>query len=153
MNSSSVRLTHPLFVGIGIATALFFSFCAIAAWYSGQGIVSPFFLLFVILGLYVWLNAGETEINDLHIRHRSAFGTHALRWDAVTAVEFDPQGQAVLFRGRNKQLVIPGVAAWPRAQRELALQLLDNQIQHRSLEVRDNLWAAYQWSKNTREAL
>jgi hypothetical protein len=153
MSSSSVRLTHPLFVGIGIITTLFFSFCAIASWLTGQGSVSPFFLIFVALGLYTWLNAGETQINDLHIRHRSHFGTHSLRWDEVTAVEFDPQGQAVLFRGKNKQLVVPGVAAWPRAQREAALQLLDNQIQRLSIEVRDNLWAAYQWSKNTREPL
>jgi hypothetical protein len=153
MSNTSVQLPHRLFAGIGIITILFFSFCAIASWFSGQGKVSPFFLLFVVVGLYVWLGAGETEINYLLVRHRSYLGTHSIRWDEVTAIEFDPQGQAVLLRGSNKQVVIPGVAAWPRRRRMLALQLLDDQVQHRAVEVRKDPWVVYKWSKNSRETL
>jgi hypothetical protein len=151
MTSSFVFLKHRLFAWIGIVTAGFFTFCAVASWYSGQGSVSPFFLIFVGMGLYVWLTAGETEISDVHVRHRSYLATHSIRWDEVAAVEFDPQGQAVRLRGRDKQLVIPGIASWPQNQRALALQLLKTHIQQRAIETRENPWIVYQWSKNTRE--
>ncbi len=151
MQQQTIRLPHRLFSGIGIITVLFFSFCAVASWMSGQGGVSPFFLIFVALGLYVWLTAGETELNYLQIRHRTLLATHSIRWDDVVMIELDPQGQAVMYKGQDKRLVLPGIAAWPRHQRAAALALMDEQIKRYHIDMREGAWTAYKWSKNTRE--
>jgi len=151
MNQQAIRLPHRLFSSIGIIAVLFFTFCAIASWMSGQGNASPFFLIFVALGLYVWLTAGETELNYLQVRHITLLATHSIGWDEVVMIELDPQGQAIIFRGQNKHLVLPGIAAWPRNHRASALELMDEQIKRYNIEIRESAWAAYKWSKNTRE--
>lgn len=153
MSRPIAYLSHAAYGAIGLVSALFFVFCAVAAWMSGQGAVSPFFLMFVALGTYVWLSAGETEINELQIRHRSIFGTHSIRWDEVVVVEVDSQGQVFVFKGAGKRLVVPGILTWPRRLRATAMALLDEQIEQRQIEVRESVWAAYKRSKNTREPL
>ncbi|GAB4190749.1 MAG: hypothetical protein OHK0022_03810 [Roseiflexaceae bacterium] len=151
MINQPIRITHPMIAAIGIVSILFFSFMAALSWRNGEGNIALVFLLFVALGLYVWLTAGETEMNSLHIRRRAYLGTYAMRWDEVTVVEFDPDGQGILLRGDQKKLAIPGIIYWPGAQREAGLRFLHEQAERQGIPVRDNPWAGFHRSKNTRE--
>jgi len=96
-------------VWIGAIDIVFFLACAVGAWASGQEEVSPWFLAFVPLGLYLVVVGRERlVVNAEVIERRTAFNTYRMRFDEIQMVETDAQMNAVVVRGPDKQLVIYG---------------------------------------------
>lgn len=151
MKQYPIQFSHRTPSIIGVITMAFFLFCAIAAWLSGQGAVSPFFLLFVAMGFITWFNSGETTIDHIRIRHIAKTSASSIYWNEVTEIRVDYQQQAMIFRGQNKQVATYGVAYWPQRMREEALLFLQEQIEQHNIPVIQDAWAPYKFSKNARE--
>lgn len=149
--TETIRLPHRFPIALGLVCAAFFGFCAVMAWRSGQGEVTPVFLAFVLMGLYLALSSGVTELDPVRVRHRSALGSYAIAWHEVVQIEVDPQHQALLFRGRDKQVVTLGGAYWPRARRDAAYALMEAKARELDIPIVESARTIVSWSRGTRE--
>ena len=145
-----LRVAHRLVILIGWITVLMFTFFTILSLTTRQAAVVPIFLFFVGLGLLLLLIYGTTEWDSQYIRYRAIIGQYEIPWDIVTDIEMDPQGTNLVFKGRGRQLVIPGPFFWSGRDKHQALRLLHTQIQQRRIVVRETAWAAFKYSKKTK---
>jgi hypothetical protein len=131
-------------------TIAFFTFCAVASWQAGQGSVTPFFLIFVLMGIAVLLFAGPVEMDAFAITCRTPLGRHQLRWDEVQSVEMDEGGQALVFHAARKQLAVPGPAYWLGRHKHAMTELLERELTRRQLPFEYNPRAVFALSRHTR---
>ena len=132
---------------LGIAL---FSALAVFALFSNESkLLSLGFLGFAALNLYCIVAVGPVVLDEQQIMGRCAIGTFQILWDEVIAIDKDPRDIGVVFRGRDKRLVIPGPRYWGRS-REAAWTFVKAQARARELTIHQTVWAAYGWSRGVR---
>ncbi len=142
------RPTHARVIAwVSIA---FFLFCAVMAWRAGQGDVSPFFLLFVVLGIYLLVSVGTVEITPAFVTYKTPWATYAISWDEVERVEIDAQRGALALIGDNKRVVTIGPAYWSGKDKRQLLALFKATIEKRSIPIISTQKVLFKLSKNAR---
>ena len=135
---------------IGYGCIVLFSLAAFLSWLAGGGKLSPFFLLFALLGLLCLLWYGSVEADEYVITYILPLGRFEIRWDEVESVEVDGQGHAMVFVGEQKRLPIMGPAYWGRGNKEELAMLITDQMEKRHIPFRHTQKAPYRLPKNTR---
>ncbi len=140
-------LSYKIIAWIGI---VFFMFCAIMSWLSGQGNVSPWFLPFVALGIYMLLSLSHLELNEEKIAVVAPFAKYEIRWDEVEWVETSQQGTLVFHGIRQKRLVFAPPSFWSGADKPAMYKFLVSQLEQRKLLPVPSNTADYKTQKNVR---
>ena len=149
--NTAYRIGHWPVQLIGYGCACFVGVLAYSALISQQFTVAFFALPWLLLSLYLGLRTGHTTITDALILHECPLGHYRIAWDDLTEIEYDRQGNCWIFHGRDQRLVIPGRIFWTGSQKYQAQQLVDGQIERRSIPVRESISAPYKISHNTRQ--
>jgi hypothetical protein len=100
--------THGFIKIVGFVGAALFSLGAFMAWLAGQGSVSPGLLVMAAIGLLLPLLSGSVEADDYFITCVMPLWKFEIRWDEVSYIEIDREGQALVFVGEQKRLSIWG---------------------------------------------
>ena len=152
------NLTQPL-VGkptyarvVGWVCIVFSLFCAAMSWRAGQGNVSPYFLLFVLLGIYLVVSVGIVEITPDYVAYKTPWATYAISWDEVERIEIDAEGGALVFAGANKRVVTIGPAYWSGKDKLELMALIYATVEKRKILVVPTQAALLKLSKNTKVA-
>jgi hypothetical protein len=144
-----LRVKPHVFVKvIGYGSILLFTFAAFMSWLTGGGIVSPFLLLFALLGVLCLLLYGPIEADEYVITSILPVGHFEIRWDELIYVEVD--GYALVFVGDEKRLPIAGPTFWAQENKEAMIELITAQIEKRQIPLRYSRKASYRLPKNTR---
>ena len=128
----------------------FFMFCFVASWRAGQSNVSPWFLIFVGMGVLMLCNASHIKFTEKTISVFSPFAEYQLAWEKIDWIEHGNQGTLVLHGQGNKRLVIPSAAMWSGAAKPSAYKFLGDQIEEREITVVPSSTAEYKIHKNVR---
>ena len=128
----------------------FFLFCAVMSWRAGQGDVSPVFLLFVTLGIYLLVSVGTVEITPAFVTYKTLWATYAISWDEVERIEIDAQRGALALLGDNKRVVTIGPAYWSGKDKHQLLALFKATIEKRNIPVVSTQAVLFKLSKNTK---
>ena len=149
-NNRVLYVNHWLTKFIGLLAAIMFTFFIIVAFDATK----PLYLLALVgfagLGIFVFLLYGKTGMDSCTIIHVSTFGRFEIKWEEIQAIELDAQGNAIVFKGDNKQLVVPGQVFWSGKDKKQMVALYNAQIDRRNIKVRATASAAFALSKNTR---
>jgi hypothetical protein len=145
-----LTVNHWIPKGIGIFGALFFLFGAIGGFYTKQPLVGIFFLIFSAYSFFVFLLYGKTEMDKKAILQKSIIGSFKIKWYEVKGIEVDAGGNSIVFKGENKQLVIPGRSFWTGKDKKQMIELFNAQIEEKGLAVKYDTWAEFALSRNTR---
>jgi hypothetical protein len=137
---------------IGWVCIVFFLFCAVASYSAGQGSVSPFFLLFVALGVFLILITGELSMSSEEIIYTTPLAKYQMKWDEVKKVEIDLQGGGLVFyaNDRNKRMAVLGPGYWSGPDKQNLAKLLSDEMEKRQIPMEQTPRAAYTMSKNTK---
>jgi hypothetical protein len=117
---------------------------------AGQGNVSPYFLIFVALGVYLLVSVGSVEINPDFVTYRTPLASYTISWDEVERIEIDAQGGAMVFAGANKRVVTIGPAYWAGKDKQQLQALLYATLEKRNIPVIPTQAALFKLSKNTK---
>ena len=82
--------------------------------------------------------------------HKNLFGKFSIAWREVNQIEKDSMGNAIVFVGQGKRLVIPGQIFWFGRNKKVMKALFEDQISKRSIPIQQKESATYTVSKNTR---
>ncbi|HKE57380.1 MAG TPA: hypothetical protein VKB46_11780 [Pyrinomonadaceae bacterium] len=137
---------------VGWVCIAFSLFCAVMSWRAGQGNVSPYFLLFGLLGVYLVASVGTVEITPDYITYKTPLATYAIRWDEVERIEIDAQGGALVFAGANKRVVTIGPSYWSGKDKPELMALIYATVDKRKILVIPTQSALIKLSKNTKVA-
>lgn len=139
-------LGYKIIAWIGI---VFFLFCAVMSWFSGQGNISPFFLIFVAISITMLLIASKIEISSEAITVFSLYAAYKINWDEINRIELGHQGTFV-FSGHNKRLVVPAGTWWTGKKKKEAYDYMLNEIEIREFTIKDSFASDYKIHKNTK---
>ena len=148
-NSTPLQVRHWLTQFIGLLFAAFFAFISVITW--GQGLLTSIILILLsFLGLLLFGLYGQTIMDDSLVFHRNFFGKFSIALNEVNQIEMDSMGNAIVFVGQGKRLVIPGQIFWFGRNKKAMKTLFEDQIAKRSIPTHHKESAAYTVSKNTR---
>ena len=133
----------------GIACIVIGTFAAVMSWRAGQVKVSPLFLVFVALGVYLVLCAGHVTVDRTFIAVTTYIGRYQLPWNEVKRVEVSASGTLV-FHGQGKRLVFPPAWLWSGPDKRALYVLIVDQLRARSLIPERSTTADYKTHKNVR---
>jgi len=145
-----LSVNHRWLRGLGVAGTVIFLCIAIFFFYTHQSTDAECFLILVVLSLIPFLVYGTTEMDEQTITSQSLIGRYRIKWSEVKRIEMDDTEGGIVFKGDNKQLVIPGRFFWSGLDKAQMSDLFDQQVKARKLDVKRNFLAAYVFSKNTR---
>lgn len=148
---SPLRISHPLLQVVGWSTLLLFSSVALVAGINQRWLAALLLLAFALLGALLLLTTGVTEITDDHVTHIAPLGARRISWADVEHVVFDPGGRRIVFSGRERQLVIPGMRFWSGQSKHAAIDLIDQRLRQLQIPVRNAPWGPFQRSRDSRE--
>jgi hypothetical protein len=143
VNSTSVKVVAWICI-------TFFLFCAVMSWRAGQGRLSPFFLIFVALGIYLLLFSGSVEMDRQTVTYRTPLAQYHIGWDEVSHIEIDRQGGNIVFCGANKRLAALGPMFWTGKDKMEMLMLVASQLDERGIKTHQTEKAMFRRSKNTK---
>jgi hypothetical protein len=149
-NGHILSVNHPLVRGIGIVGIVVFLAFAGLSFYNHQQTEAACFLILAALSLIPFLVYGTTEMDEQAITSHSIIGNYRIRWNEVKHIELDNSEGGIVFKGDGKQLVIPGRFFWSGEDKKQMVELFDQQVKTRKLEIKESFLAAYAFSKNTR---
>lgn len=129
---------------------IFFLFCAVMAWRAGQGYVSPLFLLFVCLGLFLLVTASSIKATPEYISVLSPFAEYRMYWDEVEWLEEGSQGTLVVHGKGEKRLVLPSTAYWSGPQKSEMFEFIDSQLEKLETAIISSIAADYKMHKNVK---
>jgi len=93
---------------------------------------------------------GTTEMDEKAITSRSLIEGYRIKWSEVKRIEMDNSEGGIVFKGDDKQLVIPGRFFWSGKDKKQTVSFFDAQVEQKHLEVKESFLAAYARSRNTR---
>ncbi len=129
--------------------AVFFLFLTVIAGREALWLGVLFFSLVALLFIYVLSFLAPVTFNQETIQYTVWHRRFQIRWDEITEIEFDRQGNAIVFRGNGKQMVIPGFLMYSQTQSNALAVLLDNQVQKQQIQTKESWKAPYRRQKNT----
>ena len=134
---------------IGIA---FFLFCAVASYLAGQEEVSPFFLCFVAMGIYLILATGQLSMNSEEIIYMTPLAKYQMKWGEVEAVEMDLKRGSLVFYSdnRNKCLAVLGPHYWSGDEKYAMSRFLSKEMEKHQIKPKVTAKAAFKMSKNSK---
>jgi hypothetical protein len=151
INSTQPLVGKPTYARIvSWACIGFFLFCAVMSWRAGQGNVSPYFLIFVAMGIYLLVTVGTVEITSDFVTYKTPWATYAIRWEEVERIEIDALGGALVFAGTNKRVVTIGPAYWSGKDKQQLIALFRATAERRNIPVVPTQAALFKLSKNTK---
>jgi hypothetical protein len=135
---------------VGWATLVLCALCIVGAGTADEYWAMAVFALFGLIGLYMVLGAGRFDMDADGVRHHSAFGSWAIRWDEITRVEIGIVDGTFVFSGDDKRFVLSPSGWWSGLDTGAALEFLIAQLRARDLPPQPSKTAAYKIMKNTR---
>ena len=138
-----LRVLASLFVAFSL-------FGAVMAWRAGQGNVSPWFLVFGAIGVYLLLDTGSIEMDAKTIKYRTPLAQYQIEWDEVTQIQVDRGGGNMVFFGKDKRLATIGPTFWSGKDKLEMLILADEQIKKHGVETQVTNKAMFRLSKGTK---
>ncbi len=141
------------YVALALIALFFLLLAAISGWQElWPGVL--FFLAAAALSIYTLSLLAPVTFDRETIHYALWRRRYQIRWDEITEIEFDPQGNAIAFRsGGGKQMVIPGFLMYSQAQSKAIGALLDNQKQKWDIQATESWKAAFRRQRNTRTNL
>jgi hypothetical protein len=113
--------------------------------------MSPFFGLFVLLGILFVIGVGTIEIDPAGITHHAWFGRYRMEWGEIRRIEQDPTGGWIVLYGENKRLAIPGPPTWSGKQKAILYLYFQHEIGKHEIKMVESVWANFKiFNKNTR---
>jgi hypothetical protein len=156
-NSSPPSLNlNPLQVGhwptrvLGLVGTIAFTISAVISFNVGELTPTIIFSALAVYSLFMFLSFGSTSMDSLRIQHRSSFGFFEIQWNEVEAIETDTLGNAVVFKGVGKQLVLPGFIFWAGKDRLEMIRLFQRVVKERRIPLQVAPLAMFAVSRNTR---
>lgn len=104
------------------------------------------FVLALLGGVFVFC-LGPIHVGQTAIWETALVGCHGMRWDEVIEVEYNPT--AIVFYGKNKQLVILGPSMWSAKERATALPILNALLSEKHIECAYNARAEWRRTRNS----
>jgi len=153
LNTSNAQLlvVKPFWLRvIAWVCIIFFLACTFFSWRARAGWAPLLFLGFVLLGVFILLFTGTVEMDDDQINYRTSFNTYRIRWDEVTKIELDSQGNSMVFFGDDKQLNVVGPAYWTGKNKGAVNRLIGRQAQRYNIRVEISSKAMYRRMRNTK---
>ena len=148
-NTTCLRVRHLLSQAIGVVSAALSTFFTVITW--GQSVPASLVLIaFAGLGVLVFALYGQTQMDSIAITQRSLLGQFRIAWDEVKEIDTDSMGNAIVFKGDDKKLVILGRPFWAGRDKAAMKAFLDEQIEDRRIPVRRTELATYAISRNVR---
>ncbi|GIU00196.1 hypothetical protein TSL6_07020 [Sulfurovum sp. TSL6] len=150
MKSKELRVglfVYKIIVWVGI---VFFLFCAVMAWRAGQGYVSPLFLLFACIGVFLLFMASSIKSTSEYISVLSPFAEYRIYWDEVEWIEEGNQGTLVIHGKGEKRLVLPSPTYWSGPQKSEMFEFMDSQLENLEIEILETISADYKVHKNVK---
>ena len=134
---------------IGVVGTLFFAGCAVGAMLARQYPPSAIFAFFFCMSAYMIVSAGDFEISERDITHRTLFSTFRMAWAQVKKIELGTQG-SIILHGENRRFVLAPPAFWSGKQKHEALGFLRKTIEQLGVESYSSYAADYKTHKNVR---
>ncbi len=128
----------------------FFLFAAVMSWKAGQKSVTPFFLLFVGLGVFILSTVSHIKFTNDVVSVFSPFSEYRLKWEEIERVEYGTQGTLVLHASPKKRLVIPPSSMWSGSQKAEAYMYMIKIIESYSVDIALSNLADYKTQKNVK---
>lgn len=150
MKSKELRAGLLVYKIIAWVCIVFFLFCAVMAWRAGQGYVSPLFLLFVFLGLFLLFMASSIKSTPEYISVLSPFSEYRIYWDEIEWVEEGNQGTLVVHGKGEKRLVIPSSKYWSGPQKYNMFEFMNSQLENLEIAIISSTSADYKVHKNVK---
>lgn len=116
------------------ACVAFFTFCTIMSWRAGQGHVSPWFVLFILLAVPVLLFTGPITFSPEMLKVTAPVGRFEVRWRDIDRIETG-QSSIVFFAGEAR-IGIPTPNWWAGPNRETLWKMIETLVRERQLEMR-----------------
>ncbi len=150
MKSKELRVGLLVYKIIAWICIVFFLFCAVMAWSAGQGYVSPLFLLFASLGVFLLFMASSIKSTYEYISVLSPFTEYRLYWNEVECVEEGNQGTLVIHGKGEKRLVLPSPAYWSGPQKSEMFEFMDSKFEDLEITEVSSISADYKVHKNVK---
>ena len=134
---------------LGGIVAIGFALFALFALSAGNVTATLLFVVIAIAGgILAYMAAGTIEMNTETITLQQRGQRDRIRWDEVSVIE--KTGDTLIFKGKDKYLVLIEPMWWRGPDRAAMMKLLSTQIKQRALPVRSNILATLKRSHNTR---
>lgn len=128
----------------------FFLFAAVMSWTAGQKSVTPFFLLFVGLGVFILATVSHIKFTNEAISVFSPFSEYRMKWKEIERVEYGTQGTLVLHANPKKRLVIPPDSMWSGPEKAEAYLYMIKIIESYSVDIVSSNTADYKTQRNVK---
>jgi hypothetical protein len=145
-----LQVSHWLVQFLGLLLAIIFLPCPVIMINAGNYIYALVSVIFLGLGIFAFILYGKTEMNEETIIHKSLFGRFQMKWDEVQSIETDQTDDTIVFKGKGKQLAIPGTPFWFGKDKKRMKELYSKQIEQRQITVKYAQSAMFAISKGTR---
>ena len=160
MKPLRVALQSPNYKPVGWMGIVFFSFCCMGAFSTGDWWASLGFLGFVSLGAFLVLAEEVVEVgaDSEGVWQTTKSARYEIKWSEVSKIEFAAQSDiaqsmAIVLHGADKKLALFGPAQWNSEGREPMLEFIDSQIKAWNIPCEQTKRAAVQMSKDTKVVL
>lgn len=151
LNASSVlQVNHWLAQSLGLLLVLVFGPATIIMFNTGKYFHAIGAILLAALGILGFILYGRTEMSEEVIMHKSLYGRFRIKWDEVQEINTDRMGNTILFKGKGKQLAIPGTSFWSGKDKKRMMELYSRQVKMREIPVKYTQAAIYAISRGTR---
>jgi hypothetical protein len=119
---------------VGIVCAIGFTLFAVVGALARWPVGSIVFVLLALASVLLILLYGRTVISEQGITHIAPLGRFGMAWDEITAVVVDKGGNTIVFKGEDKQLVLPGVMLWAGRDKAAAEKLMEVETARRGIK-------------------
>ena len=150
MKSKELRVGLLVYKIIAWVCIVFFLFGAVMAWRADQGYVSPLFLLFACLGVFLLFMASSIKATSEYISVLSPFAEYRIYWDEVEWVEEGNQGTLVIHGKGEKRLVLPSPTYWSGPQKSEMFEFMDSKYEDLEITEVSSTSADYKVHKNVK---
>ncbi len=137
---------------VGWIGLVFFAWLTLLLLVNDGGWAALVCLIFAALSLFLIVGYGSTEMDGEKVMHINWLGRYQIPWSEIRCVECDAGGNNIVFRGDNKQVVVPGRAFWVGKDKKAMAAFYMDQVRQRRIPLKQSFWATFKFSQGTKVA-